>query len=81
MRLKYMGWQPEHANNRLAYAFGFIGALYKSIGNINLPIDGWSKLLEAGIMAGFCGFAGMLGKWLFEITKKYLTVYFKGRKK
>jgi hypothetical protein len=80
MRQKLMGWQPEHANNRWAYTFGFIGALYKSIGNIGTPIDGWSKLLESVFMAGLCGFAGMLGKWLFELSKKYLTEYFQNRK-
>lgn len=80
MKQKLMGWQPEHHDNRLAYLFGFIGALYQSIANINLPTDGWSKLLEAGITAGLCGFAGMVGKWLFEIAKKYLTEYFKSRK-
>jgi hypothetical protein len=80
MKNDLMGWQPEHANNKLAYVFGFIGALYQSIANINLPLDGWSKLLEALITAGLCGFFGMLGKWLFEITKKYLTEYFQSRK-
>ncbi len=75
-----MGWQPEHANNRLAYVFGFIGALWQSIANINLPVDDWSKLLEAVITAGLCGFAGMVGKWLFEVAKKYFTEYFKTRK-
>lgn len=80
MRNNLMGWQPEGHDNRLAYTFGFIGALYKALGNINIPIDGWSKLLESIIMAGLCGFAGMLGKWLFEVTKKYLTEYFQNRK-
>jgi hypothetical protein len=81
MRQKLMGWQPENANNKLAYMFGFIGALYQAIANINIPIDDWSKLLEAIITAGLCGFAGMLGKWLFEVAKKYLVEFFGTRKK
>lgn len=80
MRQKFMGWQPEVENRAIAYTCGFIGALYKAVGNINIPIDAWSKLLESVIMAGMCGFAGMAGKWLFEVTKKYLTAYFKTRK-
>lgn len=76
-----MGWQPENADNKLAYIFGFIGALYQAIANIKVPIDGWSKVLESIIMAGVCGFAGMAGKWLFEVAKKYLTEYFQRKNK
>lgn len=75
-----MGWQPDQTNNKLAYLFGFIGALYQAIANIKVPIDDWSKLLESGITAGVCGFVGMAGKWLFEVSKKYLTEYFQNRK-
>lgn len=85
MKQKLMGWQPEQSDNKLAYAFGFIGALYQYILNIHLSTDIWSKLLEGGITAGLCGFAGMVGKWLFGVIKQYaidpLIEYFRNRKK
>jgi len=86
MRSKSMGYQPEQGNNRLSYALGFIGALYQWYRDlqlymdIHLPIDYFSTALKGMITAGLCGFAGMLGKWLFEVTKKYLTEYFQNRK-
>jgi hypothetical protein len=76
-----MGWQPEHADNKLAYALGFIGALYQWFMNIHLPVDFWSKLIEGVLTAGLCGFAGMAGKWLFQVTRRSVTEYFKNRKK
>jgi hypothetical protein len=87
MRNNLMGWQPDHANNKLAYAFGFIGALYqwlkdlKLYMDIQLPIDYASTAIKGMITAGLCGFAGMFGKWVFEITKKYLTEYFQRKNK
>lgn len=81
-----MGWQPDQANNRLSYALGFIGAFYqwfrdvKLYMDIHLQIDYFSTALKGMITAGLCGFAGMLGKWVFEIAKIALVDYFKSRK-
>lgn len=75
-----MGWQPDHANNTLAYLFGFIGAGYQAYMNMNIPVGFWSKFLESVLTAGVCGFVGMAGKWVFEIAKKYLMEYFRNRK-
>lgn len=80
MKNNSMGWHPENSDNRLAYVCGFIGALYQFILNIRLPVDFWSKFLEATVTAGVCGFVGMVGKELFNLAKKYLVAYFKTRK-
>jgi hypothetical protein len=80
MKNNLMGWQPEGADNRLSFTIGSIAGFIQYMLNIHLPIDFWSKLLEGVITAGVAGFAGMGGKWLFEITKKYLTEYFQTRK-
>lgn len=77
---KSMGWQPEQNNNALAYVFGLTGAAYQAILNIGLPVGFWSKFLESAITAGVCGFVGMAGKWLFELTKRSITEYFTNRK-
>jgi hypothetical protein len=80
MKNKLMGWQPEHSDNRLSFLIGSIVGFIQYWLNIQLPTDFPSKLLEGVITAGLAGFAGMGGKWLFEITKKHLTEYFKDRK-
>jgi hypothetical protein len=77
---RLMGWQPEHANNRLSFTIGSIVGSIQYMLNVHLPTDFASKLLEGILTAGLAGFAGMGGKWLFEITKKYLTEYFTNRK-
>lgn len=84
MKSKLMGWQPEHANNRLAFVIGSLAGIWKFITNVHLLVGFESKLLEGVIMAGLCGFAGMAGKWLFGVVKQFVIEpaieYFKNRK-
>lgn len=80
MKSKLMGWQPEHADNRLSFTIGSIVGFIQYWLNIHLPTDFWSKLLEGVITALLCGFGGMVGKELFKITKRSLVDYFRTRK-
>lgn len=68
MKQKLMGWQPQ-ADNKIGFISGLAGGAYQYILNINLPIDFWSKLVEAGITAIVCGFAGVAGKELYKIIR------------
>jgi hypothetical protein len=81
MRNNLMGWQPESADNRLSFMIGSIAGFIQYYLNIHLPVDFWSKLLEGVITALLCGFAGMVGKWLFTVTKKALAEYFQRKNK
>ena len=80
MKRNLMGWQPENADNRLSFTIGSLVGFIQYWLNIHLPVDFWSKLLEGVITALLCGFAGMIGKELFTITKKALVEYFRSRK-
>lgn len=81
MKHKSMGWQPEQIDNRIGIIAGMIGGVWQYLANFHLPVDFGSKLLEAVITAGLAGFAGMVGKELFIVTRRALMAYFKTRKK
>lgn len=80
MKHRYMGWTPENMDNKIAFACGVISGVVQYMLNIHLPVDFWSKLLEAVITAGLAGFAGMIGKELFVLAKRHLGAYFNNRK-
>jgi hypothetical protein len=83
--MKTMGLNgSEHQNhdNSIAYISGAIGAFYQFLMNIHLDIDFWSKLLEAAITAGVCGFVGVAGKEIFVLLRDSFREYFgKGKDK
>lgn len=81
MKQKVMGWQPEQADNRFAFVLGIIGGVWQFILNIHLPADFLSKLMEGAITAGVCGFAGIMGKELFKVTRRAFFTYFKRKPK
>lgn len=78
---KAMGWQPEQIDNRVGIIAGMIAGVWQYLLNIHLPVDFLSKLLESVVTAGLAGFAGMMGKELFVITRRAFIAYFKTRKK
>lgn len=80
MKTKSMGWQPEQADNRIAFVFGIIGGVWQFILNIHLPVDFLSKLVEGAVTAGVCGFAGIIGKELYVLAKRSIIAYFRTRK-
>lgn len=75
-----MGLTPENLDNKLSFALGVAGGVVQYMLNIHLPVDFWSKLLEAVITAGLAGFAGMIGKELYVLAKRHLSEYFINRK-
>lgn len=85
--MKAMGIHDSGDNlnhdNSIGFISGLIGGIWQSLMNINLPIDFWSKLLEAGITAGVCGFVGVAGKEIFVLIRDSFKEYFgkKDRKK
>jgi hypothetical protein len=68
MRQKIMGWQPEHFDNRYAFACGVIAYIWQSLLNIQ------SDIAVGMIKAALFGVAGMAGKELWGFIKKaYVT--------
>lgn len=70
----------QNHDNSIAYISGVIGAFYQFLMNIHLDIDFWSKLLEAAITAGVCGFVGVAGKEIFVLIKDSFKEYFSREK-
>ena len=78
-----MGWQyDDHSigDTRLGCAIGVVTGMMQFFLNINLPLNFWSKFFEAGITAAFCGFCGVAGKYLFNVSFKAMKAYFKRRR-
>ena len=78
--MKLMGVQVDQ-NTKTGFIAGMVGGIYQWSLNINLPTDFLSKLVEGGITAIVCGFVGMAGKELYQVTQKAFKAYFKGRRK
>lgn len=81
--MKSMGWENNHdpVDNRVGFSAGVIGGIVQYFLNIHLEVDFWSKLLQAVLTAGLCGFVGIAGKELFVVLKDSLKEYFKSKKK
>jgi hypothetical protein len=78
---KTMGFHSNSPDNVYGFAVGSSVGVVQYFLNIHLPTDFWSKLFEAGLTAGICGFIGMLGKELFIVARRAFIAYFRHRKK
>lgn len=79
--MKHRIMTQDQIDNFIAITAGAIGGIVQYMLNFHLPVDFWSKLLEAVFTAGLAGFAGMVGKELFVLARRALIAYFKTRKK
>jgi uncharacterized membrane protein YebE (DUF533 family) len=65
-----MKTMQHNIDNITSFGIGAIAGIVKFIFTLNIATDSASRIGEAVMTAGLCGFAGMAGKELYGYIKK-----------